>query len=216
MERCAKLEVCAPPDGPRCHGAESPRKDDFHQLLTIPVLIILFYVFYQFNILHGGADAKALMTLAIFVPFYPTFFGFPLIDLGQERVTTAMELFFPFAFLVLMNAVIVVVWILLAFIAYNAVKGDIRMPEMLLGYTMDVDAVEKKFVWPMERVVDGRRVRTLFPKGGRESRLDDFRDLGIERIWVTPKIPFIVALTGGFLLSIFIGNIFMSVMGMLA
>ena len=188
----------------------------FHQLLTIPVLIILFYMFYQFNILHGGADAKALMTLAIFVPFYPEFLGFPMIELGPERISSAMELFFPFAFLVLMNAVIVVVWIFLAFIVYNTVKGDIRVPEMLLGYTMDLDLVEKKFVWPMERVEDGKRVRILFPKSGKEPSLDDFRKMGTERIWVTPKIPFIVALTGGFLLSVIVGNIFMAVMGILA
>jgi hypothetical protein len=112
-----------------------------------------------------------------------------------------------------MNAVIVVIWIFLAFIVFNAVRKDIKFPEMLLGYTMDLDEVEKKFVWPMEKVEKGERVRVLVPKGSDKPDLEGFREMGIDRIWVTPKIPFIIALTGGFILSTFIGNLFMAAMG---
>lgn len=186
----------------------------FYQLLTIPILILVFYIFYQANILHGGADAKALMTLAIFTPFYPRFLDFPLINIGPERVSDAVELMFPFAFLVLMNGVIFVIWIFLAFLIFNASKRDIRMPEMLLGYRMDVDEAEKTFVWPMEKVVDGKRVRVLFPKNIDEGTLVKLREHGAKRIWVTPKVPFIVALTGGFIISVFFGNVFWGITGL--
>lgn len=186
----------------------------FYRLLSIPLLILVFYVFYQVNILHGGADAKALMTLAIFVPFYPKFLDFPLIQIGSERVSDAVELMFPFAFLVLMNGVLFVIWIFLAFFLYNALKGDVRIPEMLLGYKMDIGVAERKFVWPMVKVVDGKKVRVLFPRNVEEDTLQKLKEHGAKRIWVTPKMPFIVALTGGFLISVFFGNVFWGVMGL--
>lgn len=186
----------------------------FYRLLTIPVLILVFFVFYQVNIIHGGADAKALMTLAIFVPFYPKFLDFPLIQIGPERVSDAVELMFPFAFLVLMNGVIFVIWIFLAFFIFNATRKDVKMPEMLLGYRMDIAQAEKTFVWPMEKVVDGKRVRVLFPKNVEEDTLEILKKYGAKRIWVTPKIPFIVALTGGFIVSVFFGNVFWGIMGL--
>jgi len=187
----------------------------FYKLLVIPILIVFFFVLYQLRILHGGADAKAMMAISILVPFYPHFFSFPLLQISPERVASAMELFFPFAFLVLMNSVIFVVWVFLGFLIYNSAKGDLGFPEMLLGYKMDIRDVEKKFVWPMERVVKGERVMVLFPKRNDEESLEKLKDLGVKRIWVTPKIPFIAFLTVGFAISAFIGNIFAAIFGLI-
>ncbi len=186
----------------------------FYRLLTIPILILVFYVFYQVSILHGGADAKALMTLAIFVPFYPKFLDFPIIQIGPERVSDTVELMFPFAFLVLMNGVIFVIWIFLAFFIFNTTRKDVKMPEMLLGYKMDIAQAEKTFVWPMEKVEDGKRVRVLFPRNVEKDTLIKLKEHGARRIWVTPKVPFIVALTGGFIISVFFGNIFWGLMAL--
>jgi preflagellin peptidase FlaK len=182
----------------------------FYQLLTIPVLIVFFFILYQFGAIHGGADAKALMTLAIFVPFYPHFFGFPIIQFPSDRVAEAMELFFPFAFLILMNSVLFAVWVFLANPVFNAARKDFGFPEMIFGYKMDITEVEKKFVWPMERIVDGERVLVLFPKKNDEDSLKKLKDEGVLRIWVTPKIPFIVFLTAGFIISVFLGNLFIA------
>lgn len=187
----------------------------FYKLLTIPILILFFFVLYQLGMLHGGADAKAMMAIAIFVPFYPHFLGFPLLQFSPERVATAMELFFPFAFLVLMNSVFFVVWALLAFLIYNGAKGEFEFPEMLLGYKMDIKDIKKKHVWSMERVVDNERVRILFPRKNDEESLEKLRELGVKRIWVTPKIPFIVFIAGGFVISAFIGNLFVAFIGLI-
>ncbi len=186
----------------------------FYQLLTIPILIVFFFVLYQLRVLHGGADAKAMMAIAIFVPFYPHFFGFPILQLSPERVASAMELFFPFAFMVLMNSVLFVVWVFLAFLVYNSAKRDFGFPEMLLGYKMEIDDVKKEFVWPMERIVKGERVMVLFPKRNDDESLKKLKELDVKRIWVTPKIPFIVFLTAGFVISAFVGNVFIAIFGM--
>jgi preflagellin peptidase FlaK len=187
----------------------------FYQLLTIPLLIIIFFVFFQMRILHGGADAKAMMAIAILMPFYPYFFEFPLIRFTPDRVAEAMELFFPFAFLVLMNSVLFVIWVFLAFIVYNSSKKDFGFPEMLLGYKMAIDEIENKFVWPMERIVDGERILVLFPKKTDTESLKKLKEMDIKRIWVTPKIPFIVFITAGFVISVFIGNIFAALFGLI-
>jgi preflagellin peptidase FlaK len=186
----------------------------FYELLTIPLLIVVFYIFFQLKVLHGGADAKAMMAIAILMPFYPHFFNLPLIQFGSERVGEAMELFFPFAFLVLMNSVLFVVWVFLAFILYNASKKDFGFPEMLLGYRMDIEDVENKHVWAMERIVDGERVLVLFPKKTDKESLKKLKGMDIKRIWVTPKIPFIVFITTGFIISVFLGNLFAALIGL--
>jgi preflagellin peptidase FlaK len=187
----------------------------FYQLLTIPILIIFFFILYQLGMLHGGADAKAMMAIAIMIPFYPHFYEFPILQFSSERITLAMELFFPFAFLVLMNSVLFVVWVFLGFIVFNAAKKDFGLPEMLLGYKMDIDDIKDKFVWPMERVIDGERVLVLFPRKNDEESLETLKEMDIKRIWVTPKIPFIVFITGGFIISVFFGNVFAALMGLM-
>ncbi len=187
----------------------------YYQLLTIPVLIIFFYLLYQARVLHGGADAKGLMSIAFLVPFYPHFLDFPILGFANVRTGEIMELFFPFAFLVLMNAVLFVIWVFVALLVYNAARRDFGMPEMLLGYKMNIDDVKNKFVWPMERMENEERVMVLFPKSTDQKSLQKLKELGVERIWITPKIPFIVALTAGFVLSAFIGNIFAAAMGFL-
>ena len=186
----------------------------FYKLLAIPILIIFFFVLYQLRILHGGADAKAMMAVAILVPFYPYFFNFPIIKLSPERVASAMELFFPFAFLVLMNSVLFVIWAFLAFLVYNSAKRDFSFPEMLLGYKMDIGEVERKYVWSMERIVKGERVMVLFPKRTDDDSLEKLKELGVKRIWVTPKIPFVLFLTFGFMISAIVGNLFIAIFGL--
>lgn len=187
----------------------------FYQLLSIPILILFFFLLYQMRVLHGGADAKALMTIAILMPAYPHFLDFPLLEFSSERMTNAIELLFPFAFLVLMNAVIFVIWVFLGLLIYNAINGNFGFPEMLLGYKMDIDSVKKKFVWSMERMDNDERVLVLFPKTTDFESLDKLKKMGVKRIWVTPKIPFIVVLAAGFVISVFIGNIFGAIFGML-
>ncbi|UCE74901.1 MAG: hypothetical protein JSV56_04155 [Methanomassiliicoccales archaeon] len=186
----------------------------YYQLLTIPVLIVFFFVLYQLRILHGGADTKALIAIAVLMPFYPEFFGFPVLEFTPERLANAMELFFPFAFLVLMNSVLFVIWFFLAFIVYNTSKRDFGFPEMLLGYRMDINEVKRKFVWSMERIMDGERVMVLFPRKNDEESLKKLIEQGVKRIWVTPKIPFIVLLAAGFAISVFIGNILAAIFGL--
>ena len=42
--------------------------DNIYYLVFIPIMIILVYVMFQLRLIFGGADAKALMALAILLP----------------------------------------------------------------------------------------------------------------------------------------------------
>ena len=178
----------------------------FIQLLTIPIMLLVFYALYYSRLLHGGADAKALMSIAILVPFYPIFYLFPIIN---PIVVETTQLFFPFVFLVLLNAVLIQIVLPIGFIIYNAYKRDLSFPQCFFGYKMDIDKVKKKFVWLMEKIVDDEYVLVLFPKkkDDMEEEIKKLKEAKIERVWVTPQIPFIVPITIGFIISFFIGNL---------
>ncbi|WP_456370355.1 A24 family peptidase C-terminal domain-containing protein [Geoglobus sp.] len=167
-------------------------------------VISLAYLFYRVGF-YGGADAKALMVLAVTFPFYPEVHPFPVLMKG-----------FSFAFSTLANAVIFAPLFALYFLLLNLVKegaGGIRkfwlyyfigrrvpasrIPDhhSLLEYVDEADRLVR-----LRRGVepDDRMLRRL-EKAAREGRID--------RIWVTPQIPFIVFLTIGYVMAFIFGDV---------
>lgn len=60
----------------------------------------------------------------------------------------------------------------------------------------------------MEKIKGGKRKLVYMPKNfdiGEE--LAEFEKLGIKNIWVTPKIPFMIPLLAGFLVTFILGDI---------
>jgi preflagellin peptidase FlaK len=57
--------------------------------------------------------------------------------------------------------------------------------------------------------VEGKRKFIAFPIKDEEieKELEKFRASGISKIWVTPKIPFIVPITLGIILTVIMGNL---------
>jgi preflagellin peptidase FlaK len=110
---------------------------------------------------------------------------------------------------VLLNAVLIQIVLPIGFIIYNAYKGELLFPQCFFGYKMDIDKVKKKFVWLMEKIIDDEHVLVLFPKkkDDMEEEIKKLKEAEIERVWVTPQIPFIVPITIGFIISFFIGNL---------
>lgn len=179
------------------------------KLLAVPAVMVAFLIFFFTGIVRGGADAKALVCLAVLFPVYPAFDGLPLIGFPADAAEI-LQMTFPFAFLILMNAAII--HVLLGppvRLLRNLARGDKGFPEMLLGYRMDVADVPDSFVWPMEVVRDGEVVLVLFPKrdGKISEELAKLKEAGVERIWVTPKDPFIIPMTLGLVFSALIGNL---------
>lgn len=73
---------------------------------------------------------------------------------------------------------------------------------------MTIKKAREKFVWPLERIVDGKRKFYSMPKDfDIEEELMEFEKHNITEIWVTPKIPFMIPLLAGYICAFIIGDI---------
>jgi archaeal preflagellin peptidase FlaK len=182
-------------------------------LYSVPAMVVIYQAFYWARLLHGGADAKGLIALTLLVPTYPDASPFPLLA-GGSRAEGLFRSVFPFSLVVWVDALVLFLAIPLGLVLANAIRGDFAMPQAFLGYRVRVDAFPR-FVWLMEKIDDrGQHVLVLFPKRGTNAaeELSRLRAAGIERVWVTPQIPFLVLLLGGFVLAFLAGNLLLAIL----
>lgn len=143
--------------------------------------------------LFGGADAKALMVLAALVPDLPA--AAPAI---------------PFALDTLMNGSLAALAFPLVLLAWNAARGDLRVPAALLGHRMPIAHARTAHVWPMQWVDDANRLHWRY---GRLIGLDTdevygrLAAAGHDKVWVTAKLPFAALLALGALAAALVGNV---------
>ena len=168
-------------------------------LVFIPIMIALMYLFFQMRLLFGGADAKALMALAILVPIQPT-----LLDVQLPM----WKSFMPGSWIIFANATILFLLIPISLLLYNIGKRNLKFPHCLLGYVITVEKAKHTFVWPLEKIKDGKRKLMYMPKNfDVDDELAEFEKQGITEIWVTPKIPFMIPLLIGFIVSFLLGDL---------
>lgn len=177
----------------------------FQHLLVIPIIMLFIVVMYMLDIVRGGADAKALMSLSILFPFYPVFGALPLVH-GE---TSAGETLLPFSFSILFNAAIIVALTPLVFLAKNLSRREFVSPLGLLGYKLDTAEIASKHVWLMESIEDGRLVTHARPRRHEDQKADIelLARSGYKRVWVTPKIPFIIPMFVSLILTTIVGNV---------
>jgi len=171
---------------------------NIYYLIFIPIMIGLVYLLFQMRLIFGGADAKALMAIAILAPFQPIIENLPLY---QGSVM-------PFPWTIFSNSIIIFLLVPLSLLFYNITKRNVKFPYALLGYKMSIEKAKETFVWPLEKLVDGQRKFMYMPKEfDVDEELNEFEKNGITEIWVTPKIPFMIPLLGGFICSFILGDI---------
>lgn len=185
--------------------------DPFPYILGSVLTIGLALALYMTRALHGGGDAKALMTLAVIYPIHPLAELFPITGMPE-----GLELF-PFSLGVLLNAAIITALSPLAFIVMSATRGPLRFPEALFGYPVPIEHVDKGQLWLMYEAAEGGEMvtRRMWPGRSKEAEeararaLEMMRRRGEDRAYVSPKIPFMVPLFIGLLVAIFLGNVLM-------
>ena len=176
------------------------------QLLLIPVMMLIAYMLYRTQLLSGGADAKAFLSLAVLVPFFPDPFFRVLVppSLFLLICPFVLAVFFNGAFFTLFNPV--------GLFLYNLARGD-RGRLMAFAYRVPLaTARQKKFIWISECVQDGKRKLLYFRFRHHTSRwkreqLDLLEKEGAIKVWVQPQIPFMVQLCAGFIFTFALGNI---------
>lgn len=177
----------------------------FQHLLAVPVMMLAIVAMYMLDIIRGGADAKAFLSLSVLFPFYPIIDGMPVVH-GQTELAMIA---FPFSFAILVNAAIIVAIAMpIGFLLMNLAARDLRFPNAFLGHRMAVEKAAKSHVWLMERIENGRHVVYTRPRRQEDlgKELGLLKSAGFDRVWVTPKIPFMVPMLASLVLSAVVGN----------
>ncbi|MEM3549589.1 MAG: A24 family peptidase C-terminal domain-containing protein [Candidatus Bathyarchaeia archaeon] len=193
-------------------------------VLTAAFAIVLFYAGG-----FGGADAKALMCLALDLPFYPSKVLNPLFG----EVSPIMQTFFPIT--VFINSVILSALSAVYIFFHNLFqrqKTGMKFFEgeqkkeafwkkilvLITGYKIPITKLKEKWhIYPLEDLEKAefgvRRKLLIFPK-------DEDRDAIVERleesvkaggihemVWATPGLPMLIFVTAGLILALYLGDI---------
>jgi len=196
-------------------------------LVLVALYSELFLVFAGIN-LFGGADAIALVAIALFVPVFPIepILGYPPIQ------------FLPFS--ALTNAVILNLVTPIGIAIMNAVKGNrAPFPYTFFGFPVRGDSIENTFGFVMEDFGDegGELKRRFIPIGSALRRMVEGKgriytkhlkeqperyrkELALYRragmVWISYGVPFILPILAGFATALFGGDILFSVMRLIA
>jgi preflagellin peptidase FlaK len=193
--------------------------------LTAAFSIVLYY-----SGGFGGADAKALMCLALALPFYPQSLLTPLA--GQPSPIS--ETFFPIT--VFSNSVLFAALTAVAILLYNLTsrlrsrqplfEGEHKNESLgkkilvlITGYKVPISKLKEKWhVYPMEDVEEDanrsfKRKLVILPREeGRNEiveRLDKAVQTGSikDKVWATPGLPMLIFVTAGLIVALFGGDI---------
>lgn len=191
--------------------------------LTTAFAIILFYAGG-----FGGADAKALMCLALALPFHPQELLTPI----SGGVSPIMQIFFPLT--VFSNSVLIAALTAIYMLIHNLIwrrktgkklfEGEQKSESigkkilvLITCYKISVKRLKEKWhLYPMEDIEEreNNTVRKLIalPKDeGRDAiveRLSEAVEAGEiqDVVWSTPGLPMLIFMTIGLIIALFFGD----------
>ncbi len=188
--------------------------------ISIAVTVAFAFGLFYFGV-FGGADAKAMMCLALAMPLTPT---------GISPYLGYAHPFFPIV--VLVSGYFIAAFVTLYYVLKNSISaiergGSIfqdfereRVASKLLafatGYRTNLANLKRTFyLYPMEEVkLEGdtvtRRLRLFVGAEADRDELVENLEKGLgdtkSDVWVTPGLPMLVFLTAGLLTAVFAGD----------
>jgi preflagellin peptidase FlaK len=187
--------------------------------VPVPVLALLLTVLFarglfELGVLYGGADAKALMIAGVLVPVFAS----PLLPQSAEVATLLTVL--PFSINLLMDAALISIVIPIAIAIRNVARGEFRFPRGFSGYMIPVRELPDSFVWLKDPLSaeDGDTPPAETSEEDRQERTRVAQELeakGVERVWVTPQIPFLVLMAAGSVVALLAGNLVLDLLARL-
>ena len=184
---------------------------------TAGLFLVIFFidVAWRLRLLHGGADAKALMWVSL---VFPTWASVPL-PFGVVGEETVVAL--PVSISLLIWGGLAFLFIPFIMLALNMSRGDLRrFGDLRMAWhasMMAVDEVAKRHVWLLtdtmempsgeHRVVHAARAPRTTPSNEELSeRLAALKIHGVERVWVSHKMPLLVFLFPAVLPLVLLGD----------
>ncbi len=172
------------------------------------IFMMIYFFLYSVPIggtrlIHGGADAKCLISLAALFPWYVMELPFQIGPFYQALAEIpSIGYIFPIHLSVFFNGAVITGAILLIYLPIrNLIKGEFTL-RSFTTYKMDVDDLEGRHVWVLMEN-NGSKEK----KDPTEKVIRKLKRRGENRVLVTPKIPFILSLTAGFAIQMVVGNI---------
>ena len=173
-------------------------------LISIPLLMILMYIWFYFGPTIGGADVKAIMAISLITPFSLSFTG--------ESSTAFDTRGFPYPFVIFMNSLLLYLLVPFSLAFYNIAKGNLESPffQIFFGAKMELSKARESFVWPMQQVIGEKVIMVAFVKHKLDSdkEWEKLENMGIKNPWITFKVPYIIPLALSFIITAFFGDIF--------
>lgn len=180
------------------------------------IVFVSIYILFQLGA-FGGGDAKGLIVLSILFPLYPVFHFsgdvFPLLGLPAVGL---------FTFTVLGNALLLTTLVPLGMFCYNLLHFSPEMMKkplyMFIGYRTDIPSLKhKQHLGLLEKfeVDESGSLKRRFVRAGlnfdanQKPELEEYMKKGLigKDIWVTPGLPFMISITGGFVTAVLFGDL---------
>jgi len=175
------------------------------QMIMIGLVLLFFEMCYQLRMLHGGADAKAMMFVALCLPGWGTL---PPADAALMPPALSLLIWGALTFLILPFYVFI----------QNAISGDAGEWRMAWhARRLPLSTISGRHVWLLDEVMEGhdgekKIVTKMRPRRGSRSEtaldevLDELAELGAEKAWTTEKYPFMAFLMVGILPMLLFGD----------
>jgi len=180
------------------------------------IVFISIYILFQLGA-FGGGDAKGLIVLSIIFPLYPIFYFS-----GEAYPLLGIPLIGLFTFTILGNALLLTTLVPLGMLCYNLLHFSPEMLKkplyMFIGYRTEVSSLKnKEHLALLEKLeVDEQgSIKKRFARTGlefdanRKPELEEYMKKGLigKEVWVTPGLPFMLSITGGFITAVTFGDL---------
>jgi preflagellin peptidase FlaK len=193
--------------------------------VTAAFAIVLFYTG-----AFGGADSKALMCIALALPFFPETLFTPIFASG---ISPLAQNLFPLT--IFSNAVLFAaasgIYMLLRNLIWRIKTGKKifegtlgtesigkKILVMITGYKVSVAKLKEKWhVYPMEDVEEGeaalKRKLVVVPRDERRDEIVERLSKAVDAgkidtyVWATPGLPMLIFVTIGFIVALLLGDI---------
>ncbi|PVX25089.1 MAG: hypothetical protein CW691_05655, partial [Candidatus Bathyarchaeum sp.] len=186
--------------------------------VTSALGLVIFYVGG-----FGGADAKALMCIALALPIYPSnilpqpmgVFSplFPLTIFTNSVLLGALSVFYA----VFRNVLWTTIHKKSVFEGLEKEPFSRKLLALISGYKVKMSKLENSHMYPLEDVYvneQGEKKRKLlvFPKDEETEDIvariaDNVKEQNIDGVWVTPGLPLLVFVTLGLVIALAYGDI---------
>lgn len=176
-------------------------------IIAVAASILLARGLFEVGVLYGGADAKALIVAGVILPL-------DAVPLWSPPVAVALLGYYPFTLTVLIDAALFAVIVPIAILVRNLSTHEFSFPRGFTGYTIPVSELPDRFVWMKDPTFgtpdssnEPEPQTTEEDRALRQRQAEELKKQGVQRVWVTPQLPFILWILAGAMAALLAGNL---------